>query len=338
MRAIILFVLLTVAYGYIYRSPIVLKTEISYSCNFDFDQFMGIIYSSNDKEISAWNLNGELIKRVYAPTGVNVSAIAVNEYTNEIMVSYSDASIYSYDTASIIYAYDIVAYSKVSILVTNSSFNYVVVNQKTGYFYVVANVGYAIILSYDNQNNLLANVSLPFKTVEIENAVIDEFNGDLYMATTPYNMLNFTVIIMDINGNIKHEFPVQSVPATSLIIFDNAFLIVENLFFFDVYSLGSRIYLPNLSYENLEERYSLQYWKKYDVFYYIDLYNETLHQMIPTITVTNLDRTYVEKINYGTNDIMFYHNINVRIHEASGTVIASINDEIKIWKPYYYFY
>jgi hypothetical protein len=326
MKTIIFFIFVVAVLCY--EKPIVIETNISHSCNFAFDQISQLIWTNDRYNIHIWNLDGDLINKFSVPKMQNtISCIAVDELNTQIIVSMNDTSVYFYNVNGKI----------LSVIPPSMSdeynYNFVVFNQNTGYFYLVLNGNWiANVMSYDSEYNLLGNITLPIANITIlpSLSIINDSNGELIMATESLEDCP-SLIIIDTKTNVQKIFELEKYfSVTALILFNQTYLGIDQ-YYFNIYTSNGQ-FVKNINYHAYMN--SLHLYQKYDLIYYMNIYyNDTIKQNVPIITIANLNGVIIEQLHYEHNDIFNFYNINVLISEASGIIISSINNEVKIWKP-----
>jgi WD40 repeat protein len=312
-----------------YEKPIVIETNISYSCHFAFDQVSQLIWTSDQYNIHVWDLDGSHINNFSIPKAQNrISCITADEINTQIIVAMNDTTIYFYNVNGKI----------LSILPPSMSddynYNFVVFNQNTGYFYLVFNGDRTVnVLSYDSDHDLLGNKTVPIANVTIvsELSIINVTNGELIMATDLLEQCPFLVVTIDTKATVQKIFELEDCfPITAIILFNETYLGIDQDDF-NIYASNGQ-FVKTFNYHAYMD--SLRLYQKYDLIYYINIYdNDTIEKNVPIITMADLDGKIIEQLYYENNDIFGFHNINVRISEISGTIIGSIDNEIKIWKP-----
>lgn len=224
-------------------------------------------------------------------------------------------------------------YKPDQILLCKNTNNYYVT-----YYYPIDEDFMSVVVSYDNNHNVISQISFHHRT---ENEVpvritIGNSTGNLlissYRSFSAYN--NKLELLYNQTVPVDKLYPFFSVRE---IVIDHEILLVyfwSNMIFTYDYYGNFKSHCTSLN-SNYDDTQVIMYDNRY---IYIDSKYDSKHnQQIVYINQDNVECNTVDIINFGdfggsNGSIISLHNEYVFIDQSSGSIITNVNSKIKIWQ------
>ena len=315
---LLLFIGLSMAFNY--SAPITIDNGIqSTTYPVAYDQKNDLILFGNGKTMYIYDLTGKLVNQFNVVN--EITSMDITTYDTILVLTTPDNVIFDYD------------YSGTLIKTTffggfNGGSTQVLCHQKLKNFYVWYSASsFYVVYSFNENHQVISHAFIDKDVTGWHDFNIGELTGNLMYSTyQTIQIYNSTLnIVMNVTLDTIDPYPHTIVTETT-----NSIATYFN------YNSFTQYFIPdgtNISTVNTHNYLSsnVVYW--YDQNYYITIWIKSKNNKdIPYIVFFSSDGNIVNTMDFCNDGISAYYNMYVYINQETGTIVANINSEIKIWK------
>ena len=284
-----------------------------------YDQQNNIIVTGFNNLITLYSIDGNKIREFEV---VSVIVSLDLKFNNKIVMTTKPGnSIYEYD-------YEGTLTHSTVMGGYNRGWSQILVNQNTGSFYVVYDSGWTfIVYSFNPDYTLITQRFIDKPDTGWAGFNIGELTGNILFSSYQYIQTFNRYLNTVIDANVTDD---QVFPMTTLL---------EPSVDFMYYLKRDRIFIFDMKTQNMISNTSVHLyfdseamiWHNRNCIVTICTYSKN-DKNIPYILFFASDGSIVDSINFENDTLSAFYNVFAFVNQNTGTVVANINSQIKIWK------
>lgn len=284
-----------------------------------YDRQNNIIITGFNNLITLYSIDGNKIRDFQVVS--KIVALDLVHGNKIVMTTQPDNSIYEYDyDGTLIRGTDTGGY--------NSGRNQIFVNKNTSDFYLVYDLGWIfIVYSFDSDYKIISNRFIDKDVTGWAGFNIGELTGQFLFSNYQHIQAFDKYLNIVIDTTITDG---QLFPATTLL---------EPSLDFMYYLKRDRIFIFDMKKQNIISNSSVHLYLDSEAMMWYDqkcivticTYSKN-NKNVPYILFFASDGSVLYKIDFENDTLSAFYNVFVFINQNTGTIVANINSQIKIWK------
>jgi|SRR5579872_3842736 len=324
MHLIILASVLLLASAYNYTGPIVINNGIrSDSYPVIYDQLNEVIITGYKTTITMYSINGDTRGEFQVPS--EIVSIDWMPRQSVLVSTWPNNTIYEFGhNGKLINTIEVCGY--------NSGTSKIMSNKKTGEFYVIYDLGWIYdVYSFDVNHQIITHMFIDKDSTGRAGFDIGELTGNFLFSSYEYIQVFDRNLQVIMNITILDD---DFYPVTTLVEFTSELAPRNSVYYLKskkllVYDIENQYLLLNTT-TNYYLESNVNVWYDHATLVLIYIINQN-DKNVPYITFLTSIGTIAFQLNFENDTIFGFYNHYVYVNQKTGTIVANINSQIKIW-------